>query len=127
MLFQSKDFRDFWAKMQQNEQGWQRLLYIKQDYPDNYTDSSFLQHMEKNVNVRRIEYGTVVLETVSVSLHISSILIFVAVFMQLYSGQLSSRILLGSSVLITVVLYSVWLFMLHPRKSAVSFSRKSSA
>ena len=29
-------------------QPWQKILYIKQDYPDNYVDASFLKQMKKN-------------------------------------------------------------------------------
>ena len=27
---------------------WRKLLWIKQDYPDNYVDSTFLEELEKN-------------------------------------------------------------------------------
>lgn len=30
---------------------WRKLLYIKQDYPDNYVDHTFLEEMQKNGSV----------------------------------------------------------------------------
>ncbi len=27
---------------------WQKLLYVKQDYPDNYVDDTFLEELQKN-------------------------------------------------------------------------------
>ncbi|KAG9320019.1 hypothetical protein KVV02_002071 [Mortierella alpina] len=74
---------------------WRKLLYVKQDYPDNHVDSTFLEDLQKNANIRHYEYWPVVLESVMITQHISSIVIFVAVFKFLYQKQLSPHDLLG--------------------------------
>ncbi|KAE8748775.1 hypothetical protein FOCC_FOCC004578 [Frankliniella occidentalis] len=35
----------------QPKQKWRKILYGNREYPDNYTDSSFLQEMRKNVHI----------------------------------------------------------------------------
>jgi phosphatidylinositol glycan class C protein len=30
---------------------WRKLLYVKQDYPDNYVDDTFLDALQKNGNL----------------------------------------------------------------------------
>ncbi|KAF9276684.1 hypothetical protein BGZ68_009845 [Mortierella alpina] len=74
---------------------WQKLLYVKQDYPDNYVDDTFLEELQKNANIRKYEYWSVVLESTIITQHISSIVIFVAVFIYLYQEQLSPHVLIG--------------------------------
>jgi hypothetical protein len=34
------------------QQPWRKLLYVRQDYPDNYVDSTFLEEMKKNGKMR---------------------------------------------------------------------------
>ncbi|PVU86486.1 hypothetical protein BB559_004274 [Furculomyces boomerangus] len=78
---------------------WQKKLYIKQDYPDDYVDETFLIEMQKNVNVRIYDYWSVVTESIAVTQHFSSILIFVAVFLKLYKDEITESILLWFSIL----------------------------
>ncbi|KAJ1523346.1 hypothetical protein ONE63_001216 [Megalurothrips usitatus] len=35
---------------------WRKVLYENREYPDNYTDSSFLQEMRKNVYVHSVTF-----------------------------------------------------------------------
>ena len=42
------------------ENAWQKKLYLKQNYPDNYTDASFLKLMRKNANVKPLIFSHVV-------------------------------------------------------------------
>ncbi|CAG8459684.1 11742_t:CDS:2 [Diversispora eburnea] len=55
---------------------WRKLLWIKQDYPDNYVDITFLGELQENVNVRTYDYWTVVKESTVISQHISSGTVF---------------------------------------------------
>ena len=64
--------------------------------------------MEKNVHVRTLNYWIVVLETVSVSNHLSLIMIFVCVFIQLYTQQWSPQYLAGTSSLLSFLGYAIW-------------------
>ena len=110
---------------------WRKLLWIKQDYPDNYVDSTFLEELEKNgnrlysfflliqltlnwsfftwkVNVRAYDYWTVLKESFIISQHISSIVIFIAVFIYLYLDMLSAHNLIISGTVFTIIGYIFW-------------------
>lgn len=117
---------------------WRKLLYIKQGYPDNYVDETFLEKLQKNgrgkcdlaalfngtkddslltsfpfgnqqiANVRQYEYWSVVLESTLVAQHISSIVIFVAVFVNLYKKHLGSHALITYGTSGTAIGYIFW-------------------
>ncbi|KAJ2826745.1 glycosylphosphatidylinositol anchor biosynthesis, partial [Coemansia erecta] len=78
----------------QHRRPWRKLLYIPQDYPDDYVDNTFLMELQKNANVRMYNYSTVVMQTTVVTQHISSIAVFIAVFINLYRGALTGNLLL---------------------------------
>ncbi|KAJ2780822.1 glycosylphosphatidylinositol anchor biosynthesis [Coemansia javaensis] len=87
---------------------WRRLLYIQQDYADDYVDSTFLRELQKNANVRMYDYSAVVMQTTVVSQHISSIMVFIAVFINLYRGALTASTLLWCSSAATAVGVAAW-------------------
>jgi len=63
---------------------WQKLLYIKQNFPDNHVDTaSFLKLMKRNSNVRPLKYWKVVGESGRVTQQISVIFIFLALYIHL--------------------------------------------
>eukprot|EP00842_Homolaphlyctis_polyrhiza_P000811 jgi/Hompol1/1730/HPOL_005041-RA len=112
---------------------WQKLLYIKQDYPDNYVDKSFLNLMKRNVNVRQLSFWNVVGESCRVSQQLSVITLFVAVFVHLYrddetnsdpgisnssiNASTANKIvweplhLVIGSCIVTILLYLFWMYL----------------
>lgn len=37
-----------------NNPPWQKLLWVKQNYPDNYVDSTFLDELQRNGNIQTV-------------------------------------------------------------------------
>ncbi|KAJ1834184.1 glycosylphosphatidylinositol anchor biosynthesis [Coemansia sp. RSA 2711] len=87
---------------------WRKLLYIQQDYPDDYVDETFLMELKKNANVRMYNYTTVALQTTVVTQHLSSIMVFIAVFINLYRGTLTGSALLWCSTVTAVLGIISW-------------------
>ncbi|KAJ2508688.1 glycosylphosphatidylinositol anchor biosynthesis [Coemansia sp. RSA 2052] len=87
---------------------WRKLLYIKQEYPDDYVDDTFLMELQKNANVRMYDYSTIVIQTTVITQHISSIMIFIAVFINLYRGSLAGKTLVWCSSISTVLGFIFW-------------------
>ncbi|KAJ1929068.1 glycosylphosphatidylinositol anchor biosynthesis [Tieghemiomyces parasiticus] len=87
---------------------WRKLLYIKQEYPDNYVDESFLENLQKNVNFQSYEYPSLIRESTVITEHVSSVLIFVAVFIQLYHGHLDPHLLVGLGTAFMLVGGIIW-------------------
>ena len=102
---------------------WKRYLWKKQDFPDNYVDSTFLQEMTKNVNVTHFDYKTVVLESFSVTIHISTILLFVGVFILLYTQRGNAALYLCTSTLLSLLCFVIWdYFQRQQNKWRILFS-----
>jgi phosphatidylinositol glycan class C protein len=55
---------------------WKKILYQKQEFEDNYVDSSFLNLMQKNVNVKELQYWEVVVSTCRITQQTSTIVMF---------------------------------------------------
>ncbi|ORX74626.1 phosphatidylinositol N-acetylglucosaminyltransferase [Linderina pennispora] len=87
---------------------WRKLLYIKQDYADDYVDDTFLMELQKNTNVRMYDYSTVVQQTTVVTQHLSSIMVFLAVFINLRRGSLTGEALVWGSTTLTMVGFGFW-------------------
>ncbi|KAL1924086.1 uncharacterized protein VTP21DRAFT_7121 [Calcarisporiella thermophila] len=106
---------------------WRKLLYVKQDYPDNYVDATFLEELQKNVNVRNYDYWTVVVESNVVSQQISSIMVFVAVFKYLYTAKLSAQSLIWIGSALSAVGYVFWDLNIGRADPTYIYRRKKTA
>ncbi|KAI9595350.1 phosphatidylinositol N-acetylglucosaminyltransferase subunit C [Syncephalis fuscata] len=85
-----------------------KVLYMKQPYPDNYVDVTFLEHLQRNANLRVHDYWTTVQDFSVILQHATSVLIFVALFIYLYTERLSSYLLIWSGALLTIGGYVFW-------------------
>ena len=70
--------------------GWQKVLWMHQDYEDNYVDRSFLQNLITNCNVRPLQFWDVVRGTVAISQQLSVVVIFNLVFWHTLHQSLSA-------------------------------------
>lgn len=59
------------SRRETNPPKWEKKLWIKQPFPDNYVDSSFLKLMKKNVNVKPLKYWSIAGQTCRVTQQIS--------------------------------------------------------
>jgi len=87
---------------------WLKLLYIQQDYPDNYVDETFLEELQRNVNVHTYKYWNLVRESTVISQHFTSVIIFVGIFIHLYNHNITENTLLISSSSILILLFLIW-------------------
>ncbi|KAI7866201.1 phosphatidylinositol N-acetylglucosaminyltransferase subunit C [Spinellus fusiger] len=107
-----------------NNPPWRKLLWVKQNYPDNYFDSTFLDELQKNVNMRTYDYWTMVQASGVVTQHISSVVIFVAIFIDLKAHALSASHLIWTGTLLTATGYVLWGFiMLRTRNYELKHKR----
>ncbi|KAG9009794.1 hypothetical protein FRB94_013592 [Tulasnella sp. JGI-2019a] len=71
------------AEADESEPRWEKILWKKQPFPDDYIPPSFLSSLRRNTNVRSYAYLPLVLSACAVTQHLSTIFFFVAVFIQL--------------------------------------------
>ncbi|RKO97909.1 GPI2-domain-containing protein, partial [Caulochytrium protostelioides] len=73
----------------------QKRLYVRQPYPDNYTADSFLQELRRNDNVQPLAYTDLVRSTMVVTQRLSSVMSFVGIFHKVATHQISVRTFVG--------------------------------
>ncbi|KAL3470946.1 phosphatidylinositol N-acetylglucosaminyltransferase-domain-containing protein [Aspergillus californicus] len=103
---------------------WKKLLWVKQSYPDNYTDTeTFLDHLQRNPRVRPYDFWPLVADSTVIVQHVCSVVIFICCFVGIVQGRLSpvSVVCWGSvGTAVGWILWDWWAFREHTenRKAA---------
>ncbi|RCK59457.1 Phosphatidylinositol N-acetylglucosaminyltransferase GPI2 subunit [Candida viswanathii] len=66
---------------------WKKLLYLKQPYPDNYTDKSFLSQLKKNKPLSKYTYRKLVEDFSLIPFYMSCILQVILLFVGIHVEQ----------------------------------------
>lgn len=100
--------------MNQNKRPWRKILYEKQDYPDNYTDSSFLEGMEKNVHFHEVTYKKAFIGASLVTQEFCLVIFFIFSFVYMYNGWYSAEAVFTATSLLTLCGYLVYISIEAP-------------
>ncbi|KAL4918631.1 phosphatidylinositol N-acetylglucosaminyltransferase-domain-containing protein [Aspergillus aurantiobrunneus] len=99
---------------------WKKLLWVKQSYPDNYTDTeTFLDHLQRNPRVRPYDFWPLVADSTVIVQHVCSVAIFVCCFVGIVQGRVSpvSVVCWGSvGTAVGWILWDWWAFTEHTDK-----------
>ncbi|CCM01975.1 uncharacterized protein FIBRA_04048 [Fibroporia radiculosa] len=87
---------------------WERVLWKKKVYPDNYVPSSFLSSLTRNPNFRPYTYMSLVFSSCAINQHLSTIFTFLAVFVRLNEQLLDPRVLVWLSICGFIAVYAMW-------------------
>ncbi|TGZ83430.1 phosphatidylinositol N-acetylglucosaminyltransferase [Ascodesmis nigricans] len=87
---------------------WAKLLWVEQDYPDNWVDPTFLKDLQRNINVRPYDFYSLVAESTVIVQHVSSVVIFVTSFIAIFTECVSPVSVVGSSTLATIGGWATW-------------------
>lgn len=69
---------------------WKKLLWVKQPYPDNYTDElQFLSHLQRNPTLRPYDFWPLVADSTIIVQHVASVIIFVCCFVGIFQERVS--------------------------------------
>ncbi|KAI2786476.1 hypothetical protein POX_g08862 [Penicillium oxalicum] len=69
---------------------WKKLLWVKQSYPDNYTDTeTFLDHLQRNPRVRPYDFWPLVADSTVIVQHVCSVVIFICCFVGIVQDRVS--------------------------------------
>lgn len=75
---------------------WKKLLWVKQNYPDNYTDEeTFLDHLQRNPRLRPYEFWPLVADSTIIVQHVCSVVIFVCCFTAIFQERVSPQNVVG--------------------------------
>ncbi|KAF8328182.1 uncharacterized protein EI90DRAFT_2974652 [Cantharellus anzutake] len=94
---------------QSTEEGqWERALWKKQGYPDNYVPGTFNPAFRRNARVRVHSYFDLVLDTCSVTQTLAIVFVFIATFCHLLGRSLDPRLLIWTCVMSFVMGTIAW-------------------
>ncbi|KAK3646354.1 glycosylphosphatidylinositol anchor biosynthesis [Elasticomyces elasticus] len=75
---------------------WKKLLWVKQNFPDNYTDEeTFLDHLQRNPRLRPYEFWPLVADSTIIVQHVCSVVIFVCCFTGIFQERISPQTIVG--------------------------------
>nr|XP_002189928.4 phosphatidylinositol N-acetylglucosaminyltransferase subunit C [Taeniopygia guttata] len=84
---------------------WQKVLYERQPFPDNYVDQRFLEELRKNVHARQYRYQAVVFQSGAVVQQLCSVCVFVLTWWYMDAGMLSPQGLFGAALVSSLLGY----------------------
>ncbi|VVT54949.1 uncharacterized protein SAPINGB_P004343 [Magnusiomyces paraingens] len=87
---------------------WRKLLWVKQPYPDNYVDTTFLSQLKQNSHVQPYTFWALSADFSSVLVHLCTVVHFVIVFVGIYGQGWSPVRFAGGSCVLTAGGY-LWL------------------
>ncbi|KAK0567500.1 glycosylphosphatidylinositol anchor biosynthesis [Tilletia horrida] len=94
-----REGRDMAEDAPEREAEWERLLWKRQPFPDNYVPASFLDKLQTNATIVLPSYATLVVWSLPIAQQVASILAFVGAFAHLLNGSVSAlELALGSSL-----------------------------
>ncbi|XP_003229561.1 phosphatidylinositol N-acetylglucosaminyltransferase subunit C [Anolis carolinensis] len=93
---------------QNRRQCWQKVLYKRQPFPDNYVDRSFLEKLRKNIHARKYQYWAVVFESGLVIQQLCSVCVFVVIWWYMDMGLLAPQWLFGAGLISSLIGYVIF-------------------
>lgn len=99
-----RDGRRSRTSSKRTKEKWKKLLWVKQDYPDNYTDeNTFLDQLKRNPRLRPYEFWSLVADSTVIVQHLASVIIFLCCFIAIFQGRLSPVFMVSCATLCTVL------------------------
>ncbi|KAI9883261.1 MAG: hypothetical protein M1823_004980 [Watsoniomyces obsoletus] len=88
---------------------WKKLLWVKQSYPDNYTDEeTFLDHLQRNPRLQPYEFWPLVADSTVIVQHVCSVVVFICCFAGIFQERISPTTVVGAGNLATVLGWVFW-------------------
>ncbi|KAK2625421.1 hypothetical protein QTJ16_004733 [Diplocarpon rosae] len=88
---------------------WKKLLWVKQSYPDNYTDQdTFLEHLQRNPRLQPYAFWPLVADSTVIVQHICSVIIFIVCFVSIYTWRISPEAVVGWGSISTFTGWLLW-------------------
>ncbi|KAM5476914.1 glycosylphosphatidylinositol anchor biosynthesis [Microsporum audouinii] len=88
---------------------WKKLLWVKQSYPDNYTDTeTFLDHLQRNPRLQPYDFWPLVADFTVIVQHVCSVIIFVCCFTVIFQERVSPITVVSCGSICTILGWVVW-------------------
>ena len=90
------------------KKAWSKNLYENRDYPDNYTDSKFLEDLRKNIYVEKVTLSEAVVGSFRVVLRLCLCVLYAVLYVYMYNKWTDTQIVIYIAILITTILYFIY-------------------
>jgi phosphatidylinositol glycan class C protein len=88
---------------------WKKLLWVKQSYPDNYTDqATFLENLQLNPRLQPYEFWPLVADSTVIVQHVCSVIVFVVCFVGIFLERVSPVSVVGWGSFATFAGWALW-------------------
>ncbi|KAK7425822.1 glycosylphosphatidylinositol anchor biosynthesis [Neonectria magnoliae] len=69
------------SRSRRRKRPWKKLMWVKQSYPDNYTDqATFLENLQRNPRLKPYDFWPLVADSTVILQHVCSVIIFIVCF-----------------------------------------------
>lgn len=99
--------------MAKKREPWQKTLYGNYGYPDNYTDQTFLQDLQRNKNVKIFTLAEAVSGAARLNNQITCVTMFLIVFHNMSIRNISAMSVLALAAVSTLFGYIVYVWRRH--------------
>jgi phosphatidylinositol N-acetylglucosaminyltransferase subunit C len=97
------------SRSRRRKRSWKKLLWVKQSYPDNYTDqATFLENLQRNPRLQPYEFWPLVADSLVILQQVCSVIIFVVCFVGIFQERASPVSVVGWGSFATFLGWLVW-------------------
>ncbi|KAK8103755.1 uncharacterized protein PG998_010788 [Apiospora kogelbergensis] len=97
------------SRSRRRKRNWKKILWVKQSYPDNYTDqTTFLDSLQRNPRLQPYEFWPLVADTTVIVQQVCSVTIFVVCFVGIFTERVSPVAVVGWGSFATFLGWAVW-------------------
>ncbi|KAL7621296.1 glycosylphosphatidylinositol anchor biosynthesis [Parahypoxylon ruwenzoriense] len=97
------------SRSRRRRRNWKKLLWVKQSYPDNYTDqATFLENLQRNPRLQPYEFWPLVADSTVILQQVCSVTIFVVCFVGIFQERVSPVAIVGWGSFATFVGWLMW-------------------
>ncbi|OJD37354.1 phosphatidylinositol:udp-c transferase pig-c [Diplodia corticola] len=98
---------------------WKKLLWVKQSYPDNYTDEeTFLDHLQRNPRLQPYEFWPLVGDSTVIVQHVMSVAIWCSCFSGIVQARVTPFMVVCTGSALTVLGWLLWDFWVSEEEDA---------
>ncbi|KAI1374920.1 GPI2-domain-containing protein [Hypoxylon crocopeplum] len=97
------------SRSRRRRRNWKKLLWVKQSYPDNYTDqATFLENLQRNPRLQPYEFWPLVADSTVILQQVCSVIIFVVCFVGIFQERVSPVAVVGWGSFATFAGWLLW-------------------
>ncbi|KAI9163242.1 Phosphatidylinositol N-acetylglucosaminyltransferase GPI2 subunit [Paramyrothecium foliicola] len=97
------------SRSRRRKRGWKKLMWVRQSYPDNYTDqATFLENLQRNPRLKPYDFWPLVADSTVILQHVCSVIIFIVCFVGIFQERVSPVSVVSWSSFATFLGWLLW-------------------